>query len=142
MTPQDRLAAAIYIDNYEFHDAPSAESIAQSALAADPTIAADMERGAEVNAEKRLQFHPLTGDPDFSYASLSDRLDTLERHNKSAGLQGYLAALKEHAADMELGRRIRDANDPLLRQTIYHLLDDATVVEIDEFRAALTEGEK
>jgi len=85
MTPQDRLAAAIYIDNYEFHDAPSAESIAQSALAADPTI----------------------------------------------------------AADMELGRRIRDASDEFLAEALAEALHVWTGIDdaIRLTRAALTEGE-
>jgi len=56
-----------------------------------------------------------------------------------------LAADPTIAADMELGRRIRDANDPLLDQA----LEVATWeegreqgVDLHALRAALTEGEK
>jgi len=46
------------------------------------------------------------------------------------------------AADMEMGRRIRDANDPLLLNTLRRYDSKTTQGEADYIRAALTEGEK
>ncbi len=45
------------------------------------------------------------------------------------------------AADMELGRRIRDASDPLLKRAIETAYEPESGT-IAKLRAALTEGEK
>ena len=88
MTPQDRLAAALNSD-YDcctIHDeiVDASDHVAARALAADPTI----------------------------------------------------------AADMELGRRIRDANDPLLRNALTASGAHPWTPPTNALRAALTEGEK
>jgi len=46
------------------------------------------------------------------------------------------------AADMELGRRIRDANDPLLRNALTASGAHPWTPPTNALRAALTEGEK